>query len=398
MMRRPLPHLVAALLLGSLATRDANASGCPQRPPPPPTQDYQGFKGRVFQLSGVTMPYRLFVPANYDKAKAYPLVLYLHHAGLSGDSTTNETGLDNCVQLTEEAGSGGYGGVFVHSATAANMTKFVTQDKYPHFLLAPHATNPNYGFGGGVEGSATAAEHPTRPVLYGILDQVRSEYNIDPRRIYVTGISMGCYGTWDIIMRKPAYFAAASPQSCRGDPNQQLLSKLVDSPIWSMCGTADSYFMGAQAMADAMQAVGAHEFVFTPFQGVGHSIHNLGYDYPGFIDWMFAQSLPAVADAGSDAPTAGDAESSPAVPEASSAGGGGGGPPMVGTPEASAPVQGAGGGSSTDATPPGAAPEATNEAGCSCTLRGRANPGAMQLAPLLVSLFLYRRRKTSPRP
>ena len=99
-------------------------------------------------------------------------------------------------------------------------------------------------------------------------------------------------------MRKPNYFAAASPQSCRGDPNTQRLSELVDSAIWSMCGTADSYFTGAQAMADAMKSVGAREFIFTPFQGVGHSIHNLGYDYPGFIDWMFAQSLPAVADAG----------------------------------------------------------------------------------------------------
>jgi hypothetical protein len=93
--------------------------------------------------------------------------------------------------------------------------------------------------------------------------------------------------------------AGASPQSCRGDPNKELLSKLVDAPIWSMCGTADSYFVGATAMADAMTAVGAKKFVFTPFQDVGHSIHNLGYDYPGFIDWMFAQSLPApVVDPG----------------------------------------------------------------------------------------------------
>jgi dienelactone hydrolase len=254
------------------------------QPPPAPTADLQGFEGRVFQKDGKTMPYRLWVPENYDPGKAYPLVLYLHHAGL--------VGTDNCIQLTEEAGSGGYGGVFVHQATAMDKTKFATQAKYPHFLVAPQATNSNYGFGGGVAGSATAPEHATRALVYGILDALSAEFKIDPRRRYVTGISMGCYGTWDMIMRRPDYFAGASPQSCRGDPNQDLLAKLVEAPIWSMCGTNDSYFAGAKAMADAMTAVGAKKFVFTPFQGVGHSIHNLGYDYPGFIDWLFAQSLP----------------------------------------------------------------------------------------------------------
>ncbi len=277
---------IRLFLLGLTLSASARAA-CPQQPPPAATADFQGFKGRIFEKDGKTMPYRLFVPTGYDPGKAYPLVLYLHHAGL--------VGTDNCIQLTEEAGSGGYGGVFVHDATDMDKKKFATQAKYPHFLVAPQATNSSYGFGGGVEGSATGAEHPTRALVYGILDALSTEFNIDARRRYVTGISMGCYGTWDMIERRPDYFAGASPQSCRGDPDKDLLSKLVDAPIWSMCGTADSYFAGAQAMADAMTAVGAKKFVFTPFQDVGHSIHNLGYDYPGFIDWMFAQSLPAPA-------------------------------------------------------------------------------------------------------
>lgn len=274
---------LAVLALGLALTSRARAA-CPEQPPPAPTADLQGFKGRVFERDGKSMPYRLWVPADYDPSKVYPLVLYLHHAGL--------VGTDNCIQLTEETGSGGYGGVFVHQATATDKTKFATQTKYPHFLVAPQATNSNYGFGGGVTGSATAPEHATRALVYGILDAITTEFKIDPRRRYVTGISMGCYGTWDMIMRRPDYFAGASPQSCRGDPNQELLAQLVDAPIWSMCGTKDSFFAGAQAMADAMDTVGAKKFVFTPFEGVGHSIHNLGYDYPGFIDWLFAQSLP----------------------------------------------------------------------------------------------------------
>jgi dienelactone hydrolase len=361
-----------------------------------------GFKGRVFQVGGVSMPYRLFVPKNYDETKAYPLVLYLHHAGL--------VGTDNCIQLTEEIGSGGYGGVFVHSATAPDKTKFVTQDKYPHFLLAPQATNSQFGFGGGGPGSATAPVHPTRAAVYGILDEVRGQYNIDARRIYVTGISMGCFGTWDIIMRNPTYFAAASPQSCTGDPNTQILSKLIDSPIWEMCGTADGFFAGAQQMADAMKTVGARAFTFTPFQGVGHSIHDLGYDYPGFIDWMFAKSLPGAADAGVvdakapdadaarvDATRPDDAGPIPPVPDASppiedASGGGGAGPSTTGAGGVSGSGQSGSGGSAGSVGPPKQGAD-SDVGGCNCSLRERRSSAAMQLAPFFLALLLRRRRK-----
>jgi hypothetical protein len=274
-------------------TSEAAAYRCPQSPSPAKTDTYQGFLGRVQRVGSQELPYRLFVPKNYDPATSYPLVLYLHHAGLAGTDQNNESGWDNCVQLTSEIGSGDdYGGVFTHRAVDESGNRFDTQTKYPHFVLAPHANSPAYGFGGGVQGSATGPEHSTRPVLWAILDAVKAEFNIDARRLYVTGISMGCYGTWDIIMRSPGVFAAAAPQSCRGDPNTTLLARLKDMPIWSMCGTNDSYFAGAQAMANGMAQVGATAFTFTAMQGVGHSINDRGYDYPGFVDWMFAQRLP----------------------------------------------------------------------------------------------------------
>jgi hypothetical protein len=296
--RLPRQALALALLLGM--TREGLAAyRCPQSPSPAKTDTYQGFLGRVYKQGDKELPYRLFVPKDYKPGQSYPLVLYLHHAGLAGDDSNNESGWDNCVHLTSEIGSGDdYGGVFTHRAVDKNGTRFDTQQKYPHFVLAPHAKSPSYGFGGGVEGSATGAEHPTRALVWAILDQVRAEYNIDPARLYVTGISMGCYGTWDIIMRNPGVFAAASPQSCRGDPNKTLLTALKNVPIWSMCGTNDSYFAGAQKMADVMKEVGATAFQFTAMQGVGHSINDRGYDYPGFIDWMFAQHRTDVGPGG----------------------------------------------------------------------------------------------------
>ncbi|HVY25627.1 MAG TPA: hypothetical protein VHB79_03720 [Polyangiaceae bacterium] len=318
--------LPAALAFG-ISSPAWGAYRCPQTPSPPSTETYQGFLGRVEKLDGQELPYRLFVPKDYDPAKAYPLVLYLHHAGLAGTDPNNESGWDNCVHLTSEIGSGDdYGGVFTHRAVDKDGNRFDTQQRYPHFVLAPHANSPAYGFGGGGPGSASGPEHATRKILWTILAAVQGEFNIDATRLYVTGISMGCYGTWDLLMRSPGVFAAASPQSCRGDPDTKLLSALKDTPIWSMCGTKDSYFSGAQAMADGMKQVGATAFQFTAMEGVGHSINDRGYDYPGFIDWMFAQHL-AEAPAGGSGGAAGSAGttggSNAGMGGASSAGSGG---------------------------------------------------------------------------
>jgi dienelactone hydrolase len=296
--------LVVPIALLVMAEGAAWGYECPQTPPPGPTEDYQGLHGAVFELDGRSMPYRFFIPEGYDPATRYPLVLYLHHSGLSGTHQDNDSGLDNCVQLTSEAGSGGYGGVFLHESQTVDGQRFAVQEKYPHILVAPHANEPNFGFGGGNAGSIDQPEHFTRALVYGILDAIRTAYSVDARRIYVTGISMGCYGVWDMIMRNPGYFAAASPQSCRGDPNKTFLAPLVDMPIWSMCGSNDSYVNGARAMAAVFEELGSSQFQYLEMPGVGHSINNRGYDLPGFIDWMFAQSLPGedpVTEDGDDA-------------------------------------------------------------------------------------------------
>jgi poly(3-hydroxybutyrate) depolymerase len=406
--------IAMALLL--VVTSEAAAYACPQNPPPAKTETYQGFLGRVHELNGEELPYRLFVPTDYDATKSYPLVLYLHHAGLAGSDGNNDTGWDNCVQLTSEIGSGDdYGGVFTNSAVDEDGNEFETQERYPHFVLAPHANTSNYGFGGGVAGSATAPEHKTRAVLEDILETVLAEFSIDAGRLYVTGISMGCYGTWDIIMRKPGVFAAASPQSCRGDPDQELLAKIKDMPIWSMCGTNDSYFAGAQAMADGMEAVGATNatFTFTAMEGVGHSINDRGYDYPGFIDWMFAQRLPGTMPPGSGgaggsgggggsggaAGGSGMAGMTGGVAGATGQAGqvtGGAGPGVAGTSGSSSGGQGAGAPASAGATSSvGNVP--TSESGCSLGPSPASRTPFALVVALSCAAAAWRRRRERER-
>jgi hypothetical protein len=184
-----------------------------------------------------------------------------------------------------------------------------------------------------------------------------------------------------------------------------------------MCGTADGFYSGAVAMANAMKAVGAHAFTFTPFQGVGHSIHDLGYDYPGFIDWMFAQSLPAGADAGVDdaarpadagpadanlvdATVAGDAgpvpPSTDASPPLDAMGSGGSSTAGAGGSAQGGSAQ-AGGGGSAGKGGPSAGSGSASDMGCNCSVRERLPARITQWAPLVLVFLLGGRRRTSRR-
>ncbi len=357
-----------------------------------------GFKGRIFKdASGGTLPYRLFQPAGYDPKKAYPLVLYLHHAGLAGNQAPS--GQDNCRQLTEEAGSGGYGGVFRNGAQA----------KHPHFIVAPHAPMNTFGWGGGMDGSFARPPLGIQAQIFGILSEVRKEFSIDPKRIYVTGISMGCFGTWDIIMRNPTYFAAASPQSCGGDPAG--LPNIVNVPIWDFCGSNDQLFATqSNLMAATFKALKPLDFTYTVMMlpvGAGHSVANRGYDWvgpPSLIDWLFAQtnksaSTPDGGAPGGDAASAGprDAGSADVVaglPDAAS--GTKADVAIAPVADAGVPISGpmvTGGGSSRDAAaapvdeePAVGGPAATRNSGgaLSCT----AAPGPLRSGGGVLALGL----------
>lgn len=78
---RVVAHALACLTAPAVAT----AYECPVRPPPAATADFQGLQGRVFERDGRSMPYRYFVPEGYDPSTPYPMVLYMHHSGLSGN-------------------------------------------------------------------------------------------------------------------------------------------------------------------------------------------------------------------------------------------------------------------------------------------------------------------------
>jgi predicted peptidase len=129
--------------------------------------------------------------------------------------------------------------------------------------------------------------------LARLLDDLEARYNVDPRRIYVTGLSMGGYGTWDLLIAQPERFAAAIP-ICGGGRRIRARA-LVDLPIWVFHGDADPLVPLAESidMFDAIRRAGGTQVRLTVLPATGHDSWTAAYDDPAVWDWLFAQRRPA---------------------------------------------------------------------------------------------------------
>jgi len=137
------------------------------------------------------------------------------------------------------------------------------------------------------EGQLTAALSATLKVV----DTVRKEFPIDDKRIYITGLSMGGYGTWDLIARHPKIFAAAIPVC--GGADESTAPTIKDLPIWCFHGAADPTVppQRSQNMIAALKAAGGQP-KYTEYPGVGHNSWDKAYAEPDLPTWLFAQHRP----------------------------------------------------------------------------------------------------------
>jgi predicted peptidase len=137
------------------------------------------------------------------------------------------------------------------------------------------------------------------------LKQVINTENVDTSRIYVTGVSMGAFGTWDILRRDPGTFAAAVPMSGGGDP--ATAAAIKDVPIWAFHGSADSVVnvQGTRDMINALHAVGS-DAKYTEIAGGDHVIWPSVYADPSntLYSWLFSQRLASGVDPTTEAAAA----------------------------------------------------------------------------------------------
>ncbi|OEJ99408.1 hypothetical protein A8C32_05910 [Flavivirga aquatica] len=224
------------------------------------------FEARVYvNAQNDTLNYRLLKPLNYDPKKTYPLVVCL--SGTGGRGTDNIKQISSCWP-------------------SQILTKSKNRKDYPCFVFVPQCPlNSSWGV------SSSHRLNTLTDIEFLVFDAIKSiekEFFIDPTRRYVTGQSMGGFGTWHYIQQYPKMFAAAIPICGGGNP--KLAHKIVDVPVWAFHGeidTAVSVNFSRDMIASIKRAGGAP--LYTELKNVAHICWPLAYDTPNLLDWLFAQ-------------------------------------------------------------------------------------------------------------
>lgn len=246
-MRRPRPRVLALVSAAALLAASPAKADDPQQA--------KTFEKQI--TVKVKINYLLALPEGYEKSeKAWPLILFLHGAGESGQD----------VSRVKQHGP----------------PKLIAAGKsFPFVVVSPQSP----GGGWNVE------------ALNSLLDDVESKYRVDKDRVYLTGLSMGGGGTWMLAATHPGRFAAIAPVcgAIRGEvAGRATAEKLKDLPIWVFHGAKDTTVPIARSeeMVKVLKDAGA-DVKFTIYPEAGHDSWTETYDNPELYAWFLSHKRKA---------------------------------------------------------------------------------------------------------
>ena len=261
----------ASLLLAAATIAPAQTSD------PDLMQSRQKFQTQL--TTKVELGYLLYLPPGYDAkaAKQWPLILFLHGAGERGTNLAQVAvhGPPKLVRKklpvpkteTEEARK---------SREAA--TKLVTEN----FII--------------VSPQCPVGERWESAALLALLDNVMTSHKVAPGRVYLTGLSMGGYGSWALLSKAPERFAAVAPICGGGDRIDILLASrtkadaLKSLPVWAFHGGKDGVVPPSESerMVEALKKAGVKEVELTLYPEANHDSWTATYNNPKLYEWFLA--------------------------------------------------------------------------------------------------------------
>lgn len=241
-------------------------------------QHHGSFQKYWYVQESDTLPYRLLLPAKYNPRKKYPLILFLHGAGERGNN--NESQLNN----------GGL--LFVRDSIMLH---------YPAIVVFPQcAKHSSWANSNSQKDTVTKIRTYTFPkisepkkdmkLVMELLAELSKDYSVDTTRLYVGGLSMGGFGTYDLVNRMPEKFAAAFVICGAGDTSN---AKNMTRPSWWLFhGEKDStvFPQNSRMMEEALKKAGA-DVKLTIYPEDGHASWNDAFKEPGLFEWMFKKKL-----------------------------------------------------------------------------------------------------------
>lgn len=206
--------------------------------------------------------YLLYLPGSYgkDPQVRWPLILFLHSRGERGDD--------------------------LEFLKRHPLPKILDQETgFPFIVVSPQLSLDKLWWSDQID------------PLNELLDQIEASYSVDPRRVYLTGLSMGGFGAWEFALRYPGRFAALVPiaggwkEGRREVPAD--ICRLEDLPIWVFSGGQDTivYPFQSAVLVDAIKACGGN-IRYTFYPDADHEgSWNRAYADPELYEWMLAQRL-----------------------------------------------------------------------------------------------------------
>jgi len=211
---------------------------------------------RISKKRSVEFSYLLYLPRNYEAntSERWPLLLFLHGAGERGTNVWKV-------------------------ATHGPPRNVIEHPDFPFVVVSPQCA----------EGRIWAKED-----LLVLLDDIMLKYRIDPKRVYLSGLSMGGYGTWDLGLSYPERFAAIVPICGGGEYITVLLSGREKSQalkklgIWAFHGGKDPVvpLTESQRMVDALKKIGCDDVKLTVYPEAGHDSWTETYKNPELYEWL----------------------------------------------------------------------------------------------------------------
>lgn len=237
-----------------------------------------GFLDRSVEINGTRYPYTVYVPRDWTPTRAWPVILSLHGSG--------------------ERGSDGVRQMQIGAAAAIRSHP----ERVPAIAVFPQTPAETRWLGEPVDAAMRA------------LDEAITEFHGDRDRVYLTGLSMGGYGTYHVALAHPKRFAGLvvvcgglrpHPSTTavqlsplvegQSDPYAYVARSLRDIPMWLFHGEADTVIPvdESRTMIAALRAEGAPEVHYTEYPGVGHNAWDRAYREADLWPWLFAQKRRA---------------------------------------------------------------------------------------------------------
>lgn len=261
-------NISSCLLMIALLAAAGSASTTPafaQMSSPPAAENITGvqsklqartFSGTLANGRSAQLNYLLHVPASYgqDPNQKWPLLVFLHGS--------REVGRD------------------INRVRRAIVPQLLEENPdFPFIVMAPQAASQQNGW------------YPSLKPIEAAIDALQGEYNIDTDRVYITGLSMGGYGAWALMMDEPERFAAIAPVVGGYFFNPKQLCALKDKPIWVFAAKRDRNvpLKESERVVNALKTCGA-EPQFTIFENANHDEGwELAYTTTDIFQWLLAQ-------------------------------------------------------------------------------------------------------------